>query len=127
MGQQRGQGNVCKLNGEITVRSLRDQTEWHVATMHTIDGNGLQVCNMPGKTRRAVEASRSLALGKRVLGQALASATARGQKNDRQTERQTDRQTDRQTETDRQAGRHTDEKANKSARTRLEMIEQVSC
>ena len=70
---------MCKLNGEITVRSLRDQTERHVAAMRTVYGNGLQVRNIPGKTRRAVGASRSLALGKRVLGQALASATARGQ------------------------------------------------
>ena len=44
---------MCTLTGEVLLRSRHDQTEWLVATLHTIDGNRAHHRNVPGNSPEA--------------------------------------------------------------------------
>lgn len=44
---------MCTLTGEVLLRSRHDQTEWLVATLHTIDGQKMQHRHVPGNSPEA--------------------------------------------------------------------------
>ena len=40
---------MCKLTGEVILRSQHDRTEWLVGNIHMIDGSRVQRLHIPGK------------------------------------------------------------------------------
>ena len=68
---------MCKLTGEVILRSKRDGTEWLVGNIHTIDGNRAQHRHVPGKDPDARVRFKQMCIWNMCQG-LVASATTRG-------------------------------------------------